>query len=89
VTVAIEDFSDPHLTVIYGVDTCEDTTRARERFDAAGRIFRYVNLDLEPETRARLHAQGYTNTPVVVSPSGEVAVEPSDEVLDDLIALSA
>ncbi len=76
-------------TVIYGVDTCEDTTRARERFDAAGRAYRYVNLDLEPAERERLHVRGLRSTPVVVTPDGRVEMEPTDEVLAVLIAATA
>ena len=80
---------DPLMTVIYGVDTCEDTTRARQRFGAAGRRFRYVNLDLDPSMRDRLHGMGYVVTPVVVPPVGEIELEPSDEVLAAMIAATA
>ncbi|TFG67235.1 MAG: NrdH-redoxin [Thermomicrobiales bacterium] len=83
------DFRDPAVTIIYGVDTCEDTTRARERFDAAGRAYRYVRLDEDTAARDRLHAASYVSTPVVVTPGGTLAVEPSDEILAELIAETA
>lgn len=83
------DYSDPTITVIYGLDTCEDTTRARERFDAAGRQYRYVRLDEATDIRNRLHEAGLQSTPVVVIPDGTLAMEPSDEVLADLIAATA
>jgi hypothetical protein len=85
----IDAFRDPRVTVIYGVDSCNDTTRARARFSDAGRSFRYVNLDHVPEVRDGLHALGHRATPVVVPPAGDAAVEPSDETLDAIIAASA
>jgi glutaredoxin len=87
--VTIDGFRDPLMTVIYGVDTCEDTTRARERFDAAGRAYRYVRLDLATATRRRLHDAGYVSTPVIVTPTGDIFVEPSDERLAAIVAATA
>jgi glutaredoxin len=84
-----DDFRDSAITVIYGLDTCEDTTRARARFDAAGRAFRYVRLDRDTAIRDRLHEAGYRSTPVVVTPDGTLAMEPSDEILAHLIAATA
>ncbi|MDH4143391.1 MAG: hypothetical protein OEV61_12345 [Chloroflexota bacterium] len=85
----IESLRDPQVTVIYGVDTCDDTTRARERFGAAGRPFRYVRLDVDTAVRKRLHDAGYLATPVVVTPAGDLYVEPSDEVLAAMIDATA
>jgi hypothetical protein len=87
--MTIDAFRDPRMTVIYGLGTCEDTTRARERFDAAGRAYRYVGLDLEPAIAQRLHDLGHVATPVVVPPTGKVMVEPSDEQLAEIIAATA
>ena len=71
---------------VYGIDTCEDTSRARNHFDAAGLIYRYVNYDLDPAAKALVHAAGYTHTPVVVTPQGTLFVEPSDEELAGIVA---
>jgi hypothetical protein len=87
--VTIDDLRDPLMTVIYGVDTCEDTTRARDHFDAAGRAYRYVRLDLATATRRRLHDAGYLSTPVIVTPTGDLFVEPSDERLAAIVAATA
>jgi glutaredoxin len=80
---------DPERTSVYGVDTCDDTTRAREHFTAAGHDFRYVNLDTEPATRERLHAMDYRKTPVVVTAWGAIHVEPEDEILAAIVAAAA
>jgi len=87
--MTIDELRDPQLTVIYGEDTCEDTTRARGHFDAAGRAYRYVRLDLETMTRERLHELGYLATPVVVTPQGTVFVEPTDERLNAILLATA
>ena len=76
----------PELVTVYGVDTCEDTTRARQHFDAAGLTYRYVNYELDPAARAVVHAAGYTNTPVVVLPDGSLFVEPSDVELASIVS---
>lgn len=76
---------DAEHAVIYGVDACDDTTRARERFTTAGRPFRYVDLETVPATRDALHELGFTSTPVIVIPDGRIEMEPSDEVLDELV----
>jgi glutaredoxin len=87
--MSMEAFQDPDVTVIYGRDTCEDTSRARARFDAAGRGYRYVRLDEETGARDALHARGFLATPVVVTPAGDAEVEPTDETLDRIIAATA
>lgn len=80
------EFADQAITMIYGRDTCEDTMRAIDRFDAAGRAYRYVRIDVNPATGASLHALGLTATPVIVTPAGKISVEPSDEELATIIA---
>jgi hypothetical protein len=77
------------VIVVYGVDTCEDTTRARERLSTAGVPFRYVRLDRDRRTKATLVAAGYGATPVIVAPVGPVLLEPDDAALDRLIAALA
>ncbi len=84
-----DDLGDPAMTVVYGLDTCEDTTRAREVFDAAGHPYRYVRLDIDTDVRDRLHARDLVATPVVVTPAGGLWVEPSDEVLAEIVAATA
>ena len=85
----IEELRDPEVTVVYGLDTCEDTTRAREHFDAAGHAYRYVRLDVDTVARDRLHAAGYRATPVVLTPGGAIAMEPSDTELDAMMGVAA
>ncbi len=75
------------VVLVYGRDTCEDTTRAREHLTAAGVPFTYLRIDEDDEAQAVVHGAGYFATPVVVLPSGAVYVEPSDEELDAIVAV--
>ncbi len=78
--------SSPDTATVYGRDTCEDTTRALRHFEAAGLPHRYLNLDHDAGAKARVTGVGHHATPVVVTPSGEVFVEPSDTELDGIVA---
>ena len=83
----MEDFESlmrPGVVTVYGVDSCDDTTRARRHLDAAGTRYRYVNMDQDPAVRAIIRRAGYLATPVVLTPAGGVLVEPSDAALDEI-----
>jgi glutaredoxin len=86
---AIPETFRPEVLTIYGVDWCEDTTRARRHLYAADVRHRYVRLDEADDVRAELHGAGYRATPVVVTPAGHRFVEPTDEQLDEIIGLVA
>jgi glutaredoxin len=72
--------------LIYGVDSCEDTTRARDYLAAAGTAYRYVPMDEDDAANEMVHAAGYFSTPVIVTPSGAIYMEPSDDELDAIVA---
>ena len=72
--------------LIYGVDSCDDTTRAREHLAAAGTPYRYLRMDEDDAARQMVHAAGYFSTPVIVTPSGVIYMEPSDDELDAIVA---
>lgn len=74
------------IVTVYGVDTCDDTTRARQHFDAAGLPYRYVNYEMDPAAKVLVHAAGYTSTPVVITPQDTLFMEPSDEELAGIVA---
>jgi glutaredoxin len=76
-----EELGDRDRIVVYGRHACPDTQRARRHFDLLGVAYRYVDLDLDGEAGARVEASGYLATPVVVTPDGQVDIEPSDERL--------
>ena len=69
------------VVLVYGRDTCEDTTRAREHLTAAGVPFDYLRIDEDEAAGELVHGAGYFATPVVVTPAGVIYVEPTDEEL--------
>ena len=75
----------PDIVTVYGAAWCEDTTRAREHFDAAGMPYRYVDLDEDVAAKAQLTDAGYLATPTVVTATGQVFVEPSNDELDGIV----
>jgi glutaredoxin len=76
----------PDTVTVYGLDACEDTTRALRHLEAAGLPHRYVQLDKDAGAKALVTGAGYVATPVVVTPSGLLFVEPSDTDLDAIVA---
>ena len=74
------------VVLVYGRDTCDDTTRARDHFEAAGVPFRYYRIDEDEDARMLVHGAGYFSTPVVITPSGRIYMEPSDEELAAIVA---
>jgi len=78
--------SSPDTITVYGYDWCEDTTRARAHFDAAGVAYDYVNYEVDPAAKALVHDAGYGSTPVVITPQGTLFMEPSDEKLAGIVA---
>ena len=74
----------PDVVTVYGRDTCEDTTRARQHFEHVGLMFAYVNLDLDPDAKAAVNGAGYFQTPVIVTPQGTIQMEPSDDELAEI-----
>ena len=78
--------SSPDTVTIYGAAWCEDTDRARQHFDAVDLPYRYVDLDEDVAAKAQLTEAGYLATPVVVTSTGQVFVEPSNDELDGIVA---
>ncbi len=78
--------SSPNTITVYGYDWCEDTTRARAHFDAAGVAYDYVNYEVDPAANALVHGAGYASTPVVITPQGGLYMEPTDDDLAGIVA---
>jgi len=71
----------PDVLTVYGADWCSDCRNARRHLDRLGAEYRYVDLGLDHEAQALLHAAGYRAIPVVVTTDGSVLIEPSDREL--------
>jgi glutaredoxin len=73
----------PDRLTVYGAD-CR---RTRRFLDGAGIDYRYVDLTVDPRQRDVLEAAGYRAIPVVVTPDGQVMVEPSVWELEQRLGL--
>lgn len=67
---------------LFGADWCGDCRRSKAFLTAAGVEFDYIDLVATPEEADRAQAiSGRKNIPVIVFPSGDVLVEPSNDEL--------
>jgi mycoredoxin len=71
----------PDVVTVYGAAWCNDCQRATRYLDATGVEYRYVDLQQDPSAATLLADAGYRAIPVIVLPSGEVLIEPSNAEL--------
>ncbi len=74
------------VVLVYGRDSCDDTTRARDHLTAAGVPFDYLRIDEDEAAAELVHGAGYFATPLVITPAGVIYVEPTDEELAEIVA---
>lgn len=79
----------PKVVTVYGADWCGDCRRARRYLEATGTPYRWIDLDAEPAAQALVDAAGYRSIPVIVTPAGQVLVEPSTDELANVIGTAA
>jgi glutaredoxin len=70
---------------VYGADWCGDCRRTKRWLNASGLDWTWIDRDADPEVRGMLADAGYLAIPVVVLPSGQVLVEPSDARLAEAV----
>jgi glutaredoxin len=76
-----------HAVTVYGTDHCHDTSRTRALLDSLQVEYNYYNIDLDPAMARTAYAleNGAQKIPVVKlgdGASGDVLVEPTDDVLE-------
>ncbi len=74
---------------VYGADWCGDCRRTKRWLNSSGLQWLWVDRDADPEVRRMLADAGYLAIPVVVLPSGQVLVEPSDAQLAEAVGSAA
>jgi mycoredoxin len=75
---APDDLFSVDVLTVYGANWCGDCRRTKRWLDAAGREYRWIDRDADPDVKRRLADAGHLAIPVVVFPDGRVLVEPSD-----------
>lgn len=79
----------PDVVTVYGADWCGDCRRAKRFLDAMATPYRYVDLELDPDAQRMIDEAGYRAIPIVVTPTGKVLVEPSNDELASAIGTAA
>ncbi len=79
----------PDVVTIYGADWCVDCRRAKRYFEATKTPYRWIDIAADPAAQALLDAAGYRAIPVIVTPAGQVLVEPDDDELANVIGTAA
>ncbi len=83
------DLAAPSILTVFGAAWCSDCHRTRRFLDAAGVPYRYVDLQSDPAAQAMLDAAGYRAIPIVLTPGGQILIEPSDRALATAIDADA
>ncbi|HEY3334706.1 MAG TPA: glutaredoxin family protein [Candidatus Limnocylindrales bacterium] len=71
----------PTIVTVYGADWCGDCRRAKRFLEATGVPYRYVDLDADPAAQELVDEAGYRAIPIIVTPGGQVLIEPSNDEL--------
>jgi mycoredoxin len=78
---AMPDLPIPAVVTVYGADWCGDCRRAKRFLEATGVPYRYVDLEADPVSQQLIDDAGYRAIPIVVTPAGDVLIEPSNDEL--------
>ena len=71
----------PTVVTVYGADWCGDCRRAKRFLEATGVPYRYVDLEADPVSQQLVDDAGYRAIPIIVTPAGDVLIEPSNDEL--------
>ena len=74
---------------MFGADWCGDCRRAKRFLEATGVPFRYVDLEADPQAQQLVDDAGYRAIPVIVTPAGQVLIEPSNDQLAEIVGSAA
>jgi mycoredoxin len=83
------DLTTPDVITVYGADWCADCRRARRYLDATHVPYHWIDVSAIPGAREELVAAGYEAIPVLVLPTGQVLVEPSNDELANAVGTAA
>jgi mycoredoxin len=79
----------PDIVTVYGTAGCGDCRRARRYLDATATPYRWIDVEADPAAHALVTAAGYGSMPVIVTPTGQVLVEPTTDELANVIGTAA
>lgn len=79
----------PDVVTIYGASSCVDCLRAKRYLEFTATPHHWVDVDHDPEARALVNEAGYRTIPVVITPTGQVLVEPTEDELANVVGTAA
>lgn len=71
----------PDIVTVYGADWCGDCRRAKRYLEAEGIPYRYLDLETDAGAKRVVHDAGIRSIPVIVTPAGQVLIDPSPDDL--------
>jgi len=87
--MAMMPLPTPDVVTVYGADWCGDCRRAKRYLDATRTPYRYIDLELDPSAQQLVDDAGYRAIPIIVTPTGQVLIEPSNDELANVIGTAA
>ena len=79
----------PDVVTVYGADWCGDCRRAKRFLDATSTPYRYVDLEVDGAAQQLVDDAGYRAIPIIVTPAGDVLIEPSNDELAAALGIAA
>ena len=75
--------------VVYGTTWCGESRRTRAFLDRNHIVYRWIDIDKDPEARAFVEKtnHGYRSVPTIIFPDGSKLVEPSESDLAKKLGL--
>ncbi len=72
------------IIMMYGTNWCPDCHRAQKFFKDHNIVYKWINIDLNPEDEILVKQinKGYRSVPTIVFPDGDILVEPSNKELE-------
>jgi mycoredoxin len=79
----------PEVVTVYGADWCGDCRRAKRFLEATSTPYRYVDLEVDGAAQQMVDDAGYRAIPIIVTPAGDVLIEPSNDELATALGIAA
>jgi glutaredoxin len=79
----------PDVVTVYGADWCGDCRRAKRFLDATSTPYRYIDLELDGAAQQLVDDAGYRAIPIIVTPAGDILIEPSNDELALALGIAA
>jgi mycoredoxin len=75
---------------VFGADWCGDCVRAKRVLERTGAAYEWIDVEVQAgaAAEAMVLSGGRRNIPVIELPDGRILVEPTDQELEDALAVA-